>query len=161
MIAHAWTTLCDRCVVDRETDALRLETLESLTVHPPDDGAPAVGSCRFDAVSLWYRRDPDQGGQRRAQVCVLSPQLVPLARITVDVDLRIAQRIRTRCVIDGLVVAQPGTYFVTVDLWMPRPREVSRVPLQIELAQGRRPRRLDHCQLTLMSQFTSRSLPCD
>jgi hypothetical protein len=159
MIAHAWTTLCDRCVVDRETDALRLDTLETLTLPVCDGGA--AGPCRFDVVSLWYRRDPDQGGQQRAQVCVLSPQLVPLARIAVDVDLRIAQRIRTRCVIDGLVVEQPGVHFVTVDLWMPRPREVARVPLQVERAQGRGPRRLDHCQLTSTSQLISRSLPCD
>jgi len=105
-------------------------------------------------VSLWYRRDPDQGGQRRAQVNVLSPDLIALARLPVDVDLRLTRRVRTRCVIDSLIVQRPGIYFVTIDVLDAAPaREVARVPLQIELAASA-PR---HFQLTSTSQFTSTS----
>lgn len=154
MIAHAWTALCDRCTIDRETDNLSLATLEVISVTKPDDGEPAVVPCHLEVVSLWYRRDPDRGGQQRARVCVLCPDLVPLARATVDVDLRLTQRFRTRCVIDSLLVQRPGIYLVTVDLLGATPmREVARVPLQVELARGER----SHFQLTSTSQFTSTS----
>jgi hypothetical protein len=154
MIAHAWTALCDRCTVDRDTDNLSLDTLEAISVAKPDDGAPALVPCRLEVVSLWYRRDPDQGGQQRARVCVLSPDLVLLARVPVDVDLRLTQRVRTRCVIDSLLVERPGTYFVTVDVLESGPaREVARVPLQVELARSER----RHFQLRSTSQFTSTS----
>jgi hypothetical protein len=154
MIAHAWTALCDRCTVDRETDHLSLVTLEVISVTKPDDGEPAVVPCHLEVVSLWYRRDPDQGGQQRARVCILSPDLVPIARLTVEIDLRLTQRFRTRCVIDGLLVQRPGTYLVTVDLLGATPmREVARIPLQVELTRDER----GHFQSTSTSQFTSTS----
>lgn len=154
MIAHAWTALCDRCMVDRDSDNLSLDTLEAISVAKADDGEPALVPCRLEVVSLWYRRDPDQGGQQRARVCVLSPDKVPLAHLPVDVDLRLTRRLRTRCVIDRLLVQRPGTYFVTVDLLESTPaREVARVPLEVELARGER----RHFQLTSTSQFTSTS----
>jgi hypothetical protein len=154
MIAHAWTALCDRCTVDRDTDNLNLDTLEAISVTKPDDGVLTLVPCRLEVVSLWYRRDPDQGGQLRARVCVLSPDLVRLAHLPVDVDLRLTQRLRTRCVIDRLLVQRPGTYFVTVEVLESKPlREVARVPLQVELARSER----RHFQLTSTSQFTSTS----
>lgn len=154
MIAHAWTALCDRCTVDRETDQLSLDTLELLSVAEPDGDGPAVVPCRLEIVSLWYRQDPDQGGQQRAQIHALSPGLVPLARFPVDVDLRLTQRVRTRCVIDSLIVERPGTYFITVELPEASPvREVARIPLEIAWARARR----GHFQLTSTSQFTSTS----
>jgi hypothetical protein len=154
MIAHAWTALCDRSTVDRETDHLSLDTLEVISLAKPDDGEPALVPCHLEVVSLWYRRDPDQGGQQRARVCVLSPDLTPLAHLTVDVDLRLTQRCRTRCVIDSLLVQRPGIYFVTIDLLGATPMcEVARVPLQVELACAKP----GHRQLTSTSQFTSTS----
>ena len=154
MIAHAWTALCERCTVDRDTDHLSLATIEVISVVKPDDGEPSLVPCRLEVVSLWYRRDPDQGGQQRARVCVVSPDRVPLMQLPVDVDLRLTQRARTRCVIDSLLVVRPGTYFVTVDLLEnPPAREVARIPLEVELALGQR----GHFQLTSRSQFTSTS----
>ena len=154
MIGHAWTALCKRCTVDRDTDRVSLETLEIISIGKPDDGEPALVPCRLEIVSLWYRQDPDRGGQQRARVCVVSPDLIALARLSVDIDLRLTQRVRTRCVIDSLVVQRPGIYFVTIDvLDAAPPREVARVPLQIELAASAR----RHFQLTSTSQFTSTS----
>jgi hypothetical protein len=109
--------------------------LETICIDKQDDGEPAFVPCRFDVVSLWYRQDPDVGGQHRAQVCVLSPELTPLIHIPVDVDLRIAQRARTRCVVNGLLVRRPGMYYVTVELRGALAREVARVPLEVSLAR--------------------------
>ena len=135
MIAHAWTTICDRTAVDRGGESLTLETLEVLHVDKRDDGEPALVPCQLEIVSLWYRRDPSQGGLHRVHVCVLSPQLEALACFPVDVDLRTAPRARTRCVLDVLLVRRPGTYYVAVDVLETTPaREVARVPLQVALA---------------------------
>jgi hypothetical protein len=155
MIAHAWTALCERCTVDRVTDHLSLDTVEVIAVAKPDDGEPALVACRLEVVSLWYRCDPDLGGQQRARLCVRSPDQILLARLPIAVDLRLSQRARTCCVIDHLLVQRPGIYFVTVELIEPAStREVARIPLQIELAAADR----RHFQLTSTSQSTSTSM---
>ena len=134
MIAHAWTTLCDRVVIDRDSDNLSLDTIEALYVNKLDDGRPAIVPCRLEVVSLWYRHDPGQGALHKANICLLSPSLEVMANRTIDVDLRAVQRLRTRSVIDGLTVQRPGTYFVVVDMLDANPaREVARIPLQVEL----------------------------
>jgi hypothetical protein len=135
MIAHAWTTLCDRVVVDRDSDNLNLDTIEAIYVNKPDDGEPALVPVQLEVVSLWYRREPGQGALERAHICVLSPELETLAHIAIDIDLRNVPRLRTRGVIDGLMVRRAGTYFVSVDVLDATPaREVARIPLQVELA---------------------------
>jgi hypothetical protein len=136
MIAHAWTTLCDRVVIDRDSDNLCLDTIEAIYIDKIDDGQPALVPCRLEVVSLWYRRDPGHGALQRAHICVLSPELEALAHRSIDVDLRAVQRLRTRSLIDGLVVRRPGTYYVAVDLLDGNPaREVARIPLQVELVR--------------------------
>ena len=133
MIAHAWTTLCDRTLIDRDSDNLSLDTIEVIYVNKPDDGQVALVPCQLEIVSLWYRRDPNHGALQRAHICVLSPELEALAHFPIDVDLRTTQRLRTRCVIDGLLVRRPGTYYVAVDVLETTPaREVARVPLLVE-----------------------------
>ena len=135
MIAHAWTTLCDRVVIDRDSDNLSLDTIEAIYVNKGDDGQPALVPCQLEVVSLWYRRDPSQGALQRAHICVLSPELETLAHRSIDVDLRAVQRLRTRSLIEGLLVRRTGTYYVAVDLLDGNPaREVARIPLQVELA---------------------------
>jgi hypothetical protein len=138
-IAHAWTTLCDGSTFDPDTDTLRLDTIEAIYVEKPDDDDPVFVPCHLEVISLWYRRDPAQGGRARVHVCVLSPDLVPLAHVPIDVDLTDAVRCRTRCVIEGLLVHRPGTYFIAIDLLAANPAlEVARVPLQVELMPASR-----------------------
>lgn len=137
MIAHAWTTLCDRTVIDRDSDNLSLDTIEVIYVDKLDDGEAALVPCRLEIVSLWHRRDPSQGAMQRVHVCVLSPDLEAIAHFPLEVDLRASQRLRTRCVIDGLLVRRPGTYYVAVDVLEAMPaREVARVPLQVEFSRA-------------------------
>lgn len=136
-IAHAWTTVCDRSSIAADSDNLLLDTLEAIYIDKAYDDEPVFVPCRLEVVSLWYRRDPAHGGRARAHVCVLAPDLVPLAHAPIDVDLTRAARTRTRCVIDGLMIQRPGTYFIAIDLLVGNPAlEVARVPLQVELSAG-------------------------
>jgi hypothetical protein len=135
-IAHAWTTVCDSSALAADSDNLRLDTLEAIYIDKSDDDEPVFVQCRLEVVSLWYRRDASRGGRARAHVCVLGPDLAPLAHAPIDVDLTRTARARTCCVIDGLLIQQLGTYFIAIDLLEGDPaREVARVPLQIERSE--------------------------
>jgi hypothetical protein len=134
-IAHAWTVVGDRCLIDRDHDTVSLDALEVIYVDKPDDGVAAMVPCQLEVVSLWYRHDPAYGERQKANVCVLSPAGEVLAHFPIVVDLRSAYRYRTRCIIQGLLVERPGTYFVAIDLLAGTPaREVARIPLQVELS---------------------------
>jgi hypothetical protein len=140
VVAHAWTTVCDRSMFDRDTDNLSLDTIEAIYVDKEDDGEPTLVPCHLEVVSLWYRRNPALGGRCRVHVCVLSPDLAPLTHVPIEIDLETAARYRTRCIIEGLLVHRPGTYFIAVDLLVSNPAlEVARVPLQVEFTRGRVP----------------------
>jgi hypothetical protein len=137
MIAHAWTTLCDRVVIDRESDNLSLDTIEVIYVNRPDNGQPTLVPCRLEVVSLWYRRESDAAELARANVCVLSPSLEVIARLPIEIDLRSARRLRTRTILDGLLVHRPGTYLIALDVLDATPaREVARIPLEVEFVGG-------------------------
>jgi hypothetical protein len=71
-IAHAWTLVGDRCLIDRDHDTVSLDALEVIYVDKPDDGVAAMVPCQLEVVSLWYRHDPAYGERQQANVCVLS-----------------------------------------------------------------------------------------
>lgn len=133
MIAHAWTTVCDATAIASSSESLRRDTLEAIYIDKADDDEAVFVPCRLEVVSLWYRHDVAQGGRARANVCVLGPDLAPIAHLPIAIDLTRATRIRTRCVLDGLTVQRAGMYFIAIDLLETTPaREVARVPLQVE-----------------------------
>lgn len=64
MIHHAWTVLCARSLIDRDTNNISLDVLEQLNVQipPPLQGAGGfVLPARLEVVSLWFRAAEDEG----------------------------------------------------------------------------------------------------
>lgn len=137
MLAHAWSVLCDRCMFDRDSDALSLDTVESIVVRRTDGEAAMFVPCRLQLVSLWYRADPGWGGRHQVRLTVCSPAGEPLARFPIDVDLTAAGRFRSRCVIEGLLIERAGRHAFLVEIVDgPRPIEVARVPFEVVVESG-------------------------
>lgn len=137
MLAHAWSVLSDRCMFDRDSDGLNLDTIEGIEVRRGDDAAAMFVPCRLELVSLWYRGDQAWGGQHRAQLTVCSPTGARLAQFPIDIDLTARDRFRTRCVVEGLMIEQAGRHAFLVEIVDgPRPVEVARIPFQIDVVVG-------------------------
>jgi hypothetical protein len=137
MLAHAWSVLCDRCMFDRDSDAISLDTVERITVRQADRDAAMFVPCRLQVVSLWYRADPAWGGHHHARLSVCSPAGEALARFPIDVDLSTVDRFRSRCILEGLLVERGGRHAFVVEIVDgPRPIEVARIPFEIVVDAG-------------------------
>ena len=130
-VEHAWSAVCDRVSIDRDTEALRLDVVDRLIVV---SGVPAgdllIVPCRLEIVSHWFRGDPALGQRSAATLRGLSPGGRELARFGVAIDLTACERVRTRCVLDGLAVEGEGRHLFTVGL-DDGGRVVTRLPIDV------------------------------
>lgn len=134
MIRHAWTVLCDKCFVDRDTNNLRLDTIEQIQMPTVAEDREAVLPYRLEVVSLWYRGDPAVPEQGRALLRFLAPaaKKVQLGEFLLAIDLSTTARMRTRCVIEGVRFVGSGEYRIVVELEQGEGRStVAEVPLNL------------------------------
>jgi hypothetical protein len=140
MIGHAWSVLCDKTLVDQDSQNISLDAVEQIAARglpaaPPD--SLLLLPFRPIIVSLWYRDLPDQPATGEARISFRAPTGVTLDTFDLVVDLTTAERCRTRLELPGLPVSTSGRYYFDVELrrqseWA---RE-ARLPLQVVL-EGR------------------------
>ncbi len=142
MIRHAWTVVCEKTIVDRETNNISLDAVEQLGFAGipslPPDAQGLLLPCRIDVVSLWYRDELAQAARGKSRMRVLAPNGEAVAGGETDVDLTTFVRARTLSRLAALPVpvgaSRGGRFMFIIELeqsndWV----EVARVPLEVEV----------------------------
>jgi hypothetical protein len=138
-LKHAWTVLCDKSTIDRDTNNITLNTIEQLVVQLPPFPEGAKGfiiNYPFELVTLWYRGDITKPIGGRARIRGISANDEEFSVQEVDIDLKSKSRLRTRIRFLSIPVSSSGVYQFIVekqsgDKW----EEVARVPFQIEIKE--------------------------
>ena len=139
MISHAWTVVCEKCVIDQDSNNVFLDVLERLTITAtedvprPEDNGVIMLPARFTVVSLWYRDDPEVPAVGTTRSTFVDPTGRAIGRAEIEADLRDYPRSRTRMSAQQLPYTVNGTYFVETEIeveggW----QRVARVPLELE-----------------------------
>ena len=134
-VRHAWSILCDRAFVDKDTNNISVDAIEQLSFPLPEIPEGARGLLlpySVELVSLWYRLPTDKPAKRRARLRLEDPQHQAIGISDMEIDLTTATRQRTRARMPLVPVTGPGVYHFVVeqgngDGW----REVARIPLEI------------------------------
>lgn len=141
MIKHAWSVLCGKSIIDKDTNNISLDVLEEITlgILPiPEAAAGVICPIQFEVVSLWYRDDIDHPESTQAHINIMAPNGQRLGRSDFEVNLSAYQRLRTRSRIGGIPIpsGQSGRFqfiveFLENDHW----KEVAWLPLSIVVQQ--------------------------
>lgn len=135
-VRHVWTVVCEKTVVDRQTNNVSMDVLEQLNLSAASLQQQEEGNLVAHPIvvaSYWYRANVDTAARGNARVSVRDPHDKELGAVDIDVDLTKLVRLRTFCRMGGLPVSGPGYYFFVTEMqngegqW----EEVARVPLQI------------------------------
>src|SRR6478735_7312215 len=121
MIEHAWSVICDKSFIDRDTNLVSMDAFEQIDIKVPGGEAASPHSfvipCNVMIVSLWYRSGTPyaEGERAHARVQLLAPGGRELWADSLPLDLTEFPRYRTRIGIPGgLPYAGAGTYFCVV-----------------------------------------------
>lgn len=141
MIKHAWTVICQKSIIDVDTNNIFLDVLEQLNVTAPPVPSTAKGivfPIRTEIVSLWYRTHDEEPTKADGRVRVEASNGENVVSTKLSIDLTKTSRARTRARLAGLPLPKGSTgyYYAIVELqikdeWI----EVSRVPLEVNLKQ--------------------------
>ncbi|HJX51959.1 MAG TPA: hypothetical protein VJ801_04255 [Polyangia bacterium] len=136
-VAHAWTVLADKIVLDAWTNNVVLCAIEQVNLTLPAVPAGAKGilaRTSLQVATLWYRVDSQKPGRRDTRIRLLNPDGGELAVSLQKVDLTTAPRQRCVASFPRLPVSREGVFAVVTEVkdndgW----NEVSRVPLDVKV----------------------------
>ena len=134
MIDHIWSVLCQRSVIDKDSNTMTLfDAIEQLTISGAE--LPAIAPIPMELVSLWSRTEPDRQARGRARVCLIEPDnSIQQPSFEIDIDLTAHERYRTRGRMGGMPIRAAGRYKFRVELQIEGDhqwREVARIPVQV------------------------------
>jgi hypothetical protein len=139
VIYHAWTTVCQKSIIDRDSNNISLDILEQVSVSMPPipEGKDVIIlPISIEIVSLWYREMNEKGSKGNGRIKIFDPKNNEVGSADIDIDLTNSHRHRTRIRLDGLPILKDivsQTFHITTEIesndkWT----EVARVPLQAE-----------------------------
>ncbi len=116
-VLHAWSVLCDRVIIDSDTNNVSLDVIEQLLFSVPggDSSKKVVIPMRMEVVSLWFREHPDQASSCLVRVKLKDPSGAVLTSTSIPVDLQSKRRYRTRLKLDALPVTTDGVYLFEIE----------------------------------------------
>ena len=136
MIVHCWSVLCNRSLIDKETNNVTLiDVLEQFQFQIKGDLTPPL-PWSMELVTLWSRDNLDQKEKRAARVTFFSPSNKVIADvIPYQVDLTVYRRNRSRLRIEGLPpLKESGQYYFLIELegdFEDKWTEVTRIPVDV------------------------------
>ena len=143
MINHAWTVICQKSIIDRETNNVSLDVLEQLNVTIPTIPTEAKGvifPMPIEIVSLWYRGYKDPGIKGDGRLRIVAPNNKDVGFANINIDLATSHRYRTRVRLNNLSIPKgtSGYFHFIVELksnnkWI----EITRIPLEVNTEQNR------------------------
>jgi len=148
MLTHAWSVLCERVIIDSETNNVSLINIYERITLPNsaiDQIPPDAKGGRFDfsfcLMSMWTREiEKHVYGFYRARL--ISPEgdsirTTEEERIEIEPPMR---RLRTKLVNEDMVFTSPGIYHFQIQFKDAEKRKrwkaVANVPLEIFVAQS-------------------------
>jgi hypothetical protein len=136
MIDHVWTVLCQRSLIDRNSNNVTLiEIIEQLNITGRED--PIVVQMPMELVSLWTRRDPETRARGRYRISFIEPDnAMTLEPYVADIDLTNHSRFRTRARMGGFPIRRAGRHKFRVDLQVEGEeewRQIVEVPVQVNI----------------------------
>ncbi len=141
MIRHAWSVLCEKSLIDRDTNNLSLDVLEQLNVRIPKLPLETKGIFiprDMQIVSLWYRFPFEPGETGKARLKIKTAAGEDVAEAPLDIDLVTAHRHRSRSSLDGLPIPKDfsGFFHFVVELQSEKGwQEVARLPLEVQVEE--------------------------
>lgn len=137
MIRHAWTVVCEKSIIDIESNNISLDVVEQVSIKRPLAAENAKGiiyPIRMEVVTLWYRQQTDEGIKGNGQLTIMAPNNEHVATTNIEIDLIKNHRNRTRVRLDGFPIPKgtSGFFYFVVALqsdgqWI----EVANVPFEI------------------------------
>lgn len=141
MINHAWTVVCEKSIIDKETNNISLDVLEQMAIRTlpfPADVKGIIFPVQMEIISLWYRGLSEDGAKGHARLRIIMPNNEEVSVTNIDIDLITSHRQRTRSRLNGLPVPKnvSGYFYFIVEMeldhnWV----EVSRIPLEVKLEE--------------------------
>jgi len=134
MVHHAWTVLCWRSAIDRDSNNMSIhDVLEQLIIGA--EPAPGlVVPIEYQVVSLWAREHKETGTQGISRITLIPPTGTERVLSELAINLSEVERMRHRLLCHGLEVPQAGRYYFRVEVqdegeveW----RQVALVPLTV------------------------------
>lgn len=138
MIKHIWSLVCQKSVIDSETNNLNihdvLERIEAEMLSPvPNDGSIKL-PITIEVVSYWFREQAKKDEKRIVEVCILSPQNAVLNNIDQEIPLTQGMdRLRSRLRIQGVPITTSGTYKVILREKGGAAEVIAEIPIDILL----------------------------
>ena len=139
MINHVWTVICQRSIIDKETNNISLDVLEQLKIKippPPEKAEGIIFPIKIESVSLWCRGRGEEKIKGRGQLKIEGPNNKVVGNAMIDIDLMSSHRSRTRVRLEGLPIPKGASgffHFVVLleseNKWI----EVARVPLEVDI----------------------------
>lgn len=145
MIKHAWTVLCKKSLIDKDTNNLSInDILERLQVNLKQDvvGKKSIINIpiEYEVVSFLYRDAKGKEEDVYLRIDLRDPANVRLKKIDVSIRLKPEHlRMRTRSKIKGLALKDSGiyTFRVSIKQGNERYKEVARLPLEVLIKRGK------------------------
>jgi len=139
MIKHAWTVICQKSIIDQETNNVSLDVLEQLNIKTPVVPPKAKGiffPMQIEIVSLWYRGFEEKGIEGKGQIRIETSNGNKIGSAGISINLTKSRRTRTRARLDGLPVPRVGSdyfYFIVEVESNSKWIEVARLPLEVNI----------------------------
>jgi len=141
MAEHAWSVLCTKSVVDKQSNNISLfDVIEQIRVKPPESSVYEEGSVvlvpfNFALVSLWIRSDPSKPEKFRARINLKTP-VAEIVGFEEEIDLTKHRRARSISNFQDFPVSGPGQYFYKVNIEIIKGKKaswknVANIPVEI------------------------------
>lgn len=138
MARHVWSVLCERALVDQDTQSVSMiDVIEELLLEGELPAGRVDVPLQASLVTYWTRSAQDAPEQGQSRLRVLSPMGEALASgKPSDVSLREQTRAQVVSRIDSMPLEGEGVYQLVIDLrgeqdtdWS----EAGRVPLEVRV----------------------------
>lgn len=144
MIKHAWTVLCRRSSIDKDSNNISIsDVLERLQVNvKPElvEGKDAFTlPVEYEIVSLLYRDSKGKEEEVSLRVEFRDPEDKNLSKTDFNIIVKPEHlRMRNRSRIKGLILNETGTYtfLLSVKQGNSKYKEVARIPLEVHIAKA-------------------------
>lgn len=145
MIEHIWSILCQKSVIDNDTNNLSLiDTLEELTVGLKVQSGIAIAEevnvpIPYEVVSFWVRDDSSATINPLLRLELFNPSNKKTKTFEHKIEFpKGTKRLRSRLKIIGIGVTIPGTYKFVVSIKEEESKsfmKVAEIPLDVTIAK--------------------------
>ncbi len=139
MVKHVWSIICNKSVIDSESNTISLfDVMEQININiagpkPPEEGKKILFPIQFEIVSLWTRENIEDPVKAEGRAKFIGPSEKGLGLMSFDIDLSGFVRTRTRQKVSGFPFEGSGLYYFKIECkreggdW----EQVADLPLQV------------------------------